>query len=315
MVAAIAGALAYSEGLPKAVVLLIAVSVLALAMLAWAGWRIWRSIETEFEEERLYKEELARRRAISRAAEQAQQEEAGRRFSRMFGFGNITEIFAEHEKDRKAEAEARRQRLIWEASQPPPPPAPPPTAPPVQEEPEGPAPEEELEKGLYVGSIVLDATKMETQHLIEIGIVGFNGSGRAACVSSVRGLVKVFFKTGESETIGELHLPTPRLLTDRSNIDFMPSSAEFLIVLEQVLRPGVPEQLVAGLDYGQLIFDLDNLEIQMKSCRRDEPDVFARLKLWNGAVLRRASGFSTHRQHKLTVQAVTTAVSSGEADD
>lgn len=190
-------------------------------------------------------------------------------------------------------------RLIREASQPSPPTPPPP---PVEEEVEAPEPEDELEQGLYVGMIVLDAAKMETQHLIEIAIIGFNGSGRAACVSSVRGSVKVYFKTGKGDETDELDVPTPSLLTDRSNTDWMPNHTEFMIVLEQVLRPGVPERLVAAFDHGQIIFDLDDLVIQMKSCRRDEPDVFARLKLWNGAVLRRATGFSTHRQHKLKGQ-------------
>jgi hypothetical protein len=175
----------------------------------------------------------------------------------------------------------------------------------IGDELESAAPEEELEKGLYVGVIVLDAAKIESQHLIEIGIVGFNGSGRAACVSSVRGSVRAIFKTREGDETEELDLPTPRLLTDRSNTDFMPHHTEFLIVLEQVLRPGAPERLLAAFEHGPIIFDLDDVEIQMKSCRRDEPDVFARLKLWNGAVLRQASGFSTHKQHKLRPQSVT----------
>lgn len=75
------------------------------------------------EAERLYREELARRRAVLRAQEEAEHEASKRKLIRNLGLGNIGDLWEESEKDRKAEAEARRQRLIREASEPPPPPA------------------------------------------------------------------------------------------------------------------------------------------------------------------------------------------------
>lgn len=120
----IAGVLAYGEGLPKAVVLLIALGVLAFVMLLLAGWRVYRAVEPVSDEERLYQEELARRRAVLRAEEQAEREAANRKLVRSLGFGSIGDhmatAFEEMEKDKKAEAEARRQRMIREVSRPPP---------------------------------------------------------------------------------------------------------------------------------------------------------------------------------------------------
>lgn len=99
----------------------------SLGILIWSLWPpkidAVEPIAAPDDPGRLYQEELARRRAVLRAQEVAEHESAKRKLIRTLGFGSIGELWEEAEKDRKAEAEARRQRLIREASESPPPPA------------------------------------------------------------------------------------------------------------------------------------------------------------------------------------------------
>lgn len=174
---------------------------------------------------------------------------------------------------------------------------------------ERPSPGHALARGLYIGLVSIDGGKIESQHLIEIGIIGFNGSGRAAGVSKISGSITASWKSADGST-EEIELPTPRLLAERSNTESMPDQAEFLIVLEQVLRPDMPGKFIEALNHGQIMFDFDSLEITMKSCEPDEALALARLTLWNGAVLRKGVGFSTHKHHKLRAASIVTAQAS-----
>lgn len=142
--AMIAGWLAYVEGLPKSVVVLITVGVLAFAMILFAGSRISRmpaaperehfgeailkgvmeagpgpspapaSESLEAERERLFQIELAKLEAPDRA----RRHRALRRIAGGIG-ENFADALEEAEADRKAEAEARRRRRIREASEAP----------------------------------------------------------------------------------------------------------------------------------------------------------------------------------------------------
>lgn len=102
--------------------------LLAALSLAVLIWSLIPSTATENDSEddpeRLYQDELARRRAVLRAHEDAENESRKRKLIRSLGFGNIGDALAESEEDRRAEAEAeaRRQRMIREAREAPPPP-------------------------------------------------------------------------------------------------------------------------------------------------------------------------------------------------
>lgn len=102
LLSVIAGWLAYGEGLPKAIVLLIALATLAFVMFSLAGWRIWRSVAVAVESDRLFQEELAKLEAVERAKHAV----AVKRISGGIGAG-ITHQFDEQESDRKAAIEIR----------------------------------------------------------------------------------------------------------------------------------------------------------------------------------------------------------------
>jgi hypothetical protein len=115
VVAVIGGVWAYLENLPPPVIALIALAGLALASFIAAQVRVYRahSPRAEEEAERIYRI----KRAEAEAEDRIRRERASRLLTGGIGAGNVLEDI---EADRKAEAEARRVRMIREASEPPP---------------------------------------------------------------------------------------------------------------------------------------------------------------------------------------------------
>lgn len=96
-------------------------AAIVLASLGILVWSLWPSREAApaapvADEEGIYQEELARRRAVSRAEEQADREAENRKFVRSLGLGNFGEVFAEKERvDRAYEEELARHRAPIQA--------------------------------------------------------------------------------------------------------------------------------------------------------------------------------------------------------
>jgi hypothetical protein len=157
---------------------------------------------------------------------------------------------------------------------------------------------EQLTRGLYVAKIEIDVGRLQSDHVVEIAIFGFNGTNKVVSFSRVTGNIALSISGAQDVAF---QLSPPSILAHRSNPDAFPDFTEFLLVFEQSLRPGAVEWLAENLPNHRILFDLDQLDVMIEV--RGE-GASARLPIWNGATVHREDGYRTHRLHRLHVEDV-----------
>ena len=161
-------------------------------------------------------------------------------------------------------------------------------------------PSEQLARGLYVGRIEIDVSRLQADHVVELVIFGFNGTNNIVSYSRATGSIAVSISGNPTVAF---QLSPPSVLAHRSNPDSFSDYTEFLLVFEQSLKPDAVGWLSEQIRGHRVLFDLDELDIIMEV--RGE-GVYARLPIWNGATVYWHEGYKTSAHHKLQVNDVIT---------
>lgn len=136
---------------------------------------------------------------------------------------------------------------------------------------------DELQEGVYTARIDVDASKLASDHMLEISIIAFNGTRATINFSSMTGSVStsVPIQTDDGITAKiALDLPAP-VMRRTSAAQFAPRS-EFCLVLEQVFRPAMAQQFLDAMLAGPVELDLTKLQIVLSA--DSEP---VTLRVWN----------------------------------
>ncbi|MGB3723267.1 MAG: hypothetical protein WA979_10685 [Pacificimonas sp.] len=137
-------------------------------------------------------------------------------------------------------------------------------------------------KRLYTGDVNLNARKLESDHVLEIGLFAYNATGFKLDLKRVDGFVTAAIPEDNSVK-EEIELPPAAPLRARSPDRDIKPYESFLVVLEQPLRPHMAEKIKAAIDVGSVQFRLADLNVVLS--RSDDPVEEARLPLWDGVTL------------------------------
>jgi hypothetical protein len=140
-------------------------------------------------------------------------------------------------------------------------------------------------RGIYVGRMNIDASKLETERYLEFAVLCFNATGVVLDVERVQGSIAV--------TVNGQHqfdLPPPRLMPERGGARAK-HHTEFMVVLEQRVRSDLFEMLVR--DPSAVRFELGKLNVLAHETGRFEAS--ARLPLWDAIYLYRTDQLQTGR--------------------
>lgn len=140
-------------------------------------------------------------------------------------------------------------------------------------------------RGLYVGRMSIDASKLETERYLEFAAFGFNATGVALDIQRVQGSIAVTVK-GQHQ----FDLSTPRIMQERGGTR-TENYGEFLVVLEQRIQPELFEML--NRDPSSVRFELDKLDVL--AGESDNIEASARLPLWSMIYLYRTDQLHTGR--------------------
>jgi hypothetical protein len=142
--------------------------------------------------------------------------------------------------------------------------------------------------GLYVGMIIVSASRLAKENTLELAIRAFNGTGEKLRVAFVEGAIKA----GRGNLNELLHLPPPVWRTEFTTQPIEPY-AEFMVVLDQQLSPATTADYLEGVEQGAVSLDLRELNIVMEIA--DNPANRARLPLWHGVRIWRRDDIFTGR--------------------
>jgi hypothetical protein len=151
-----------------------------------------------------------------------------------------------------------------------------------------------LEESLYVAEVNVSANRLDNEHWLEIAVRVFNATLHPLKVVSVSGYVDVALLAGTTlPDEGKFNLPTPSLLSDRSNIHDIPHLTEVMVVLQQLAPPDRVKQMQHALSGDGIHFYFDNLHIDFASLQ--DGTVITRLFIPGGVFLRQRSGLFSGR--------------------
>lgn len=139
--------------------------------------------------------------------------------------------------------------------------------------------------GLYAGSFRISANKLETEHCLEIAVMGFNATGEPVKAALTKGAIKV--ELVQDKQLGEVKftLPPATILRDRTNVDTIANLSELFVVIEQPVRPQQAELILKALNAdGSARFLLDEFDIVIEATAN--AGRFVRLPIWQGASLK-----------------------------
>lgn len=140
--------------------------------------------------------------------------------------------------------------------------------------------------GLYVGFIRVSASKMLSDHFIEIIIRGFNGSGKKFAIANVTGNIVCNLGNGSSKK-HEHALPQPSFSSDVGPNSTIEDKQEFSFTLEQRIPADVAKQIRDALaDNLYVHLHLDKLDINVFF--GSDKNKSRRIPLWDGVTLRQS---------------------------
>lgn len=146
--------------------------------------------------------------------------------------------------------------------------------------------------GLYVGNIIVAAGALESEHRLEIAIIGYNGTGEVIQLSDISGRIKA--GTGNLRDMVELPAPIVQGLFKAN-----PGAEFFMAVLQDVSQDQAEEYLTALNSNKQLSLDLREWSITLASL--SNPDKSSTLPLWDGVNLRRRDDIVSDRNAVMAV--------------
>lgn len=155
--------------------------------------------------------------------------------------------------------------------------------------------------GLYVGNIIVAAAALESEHRLDLAIVGYNGSGVTIVISDIAGWIKA--GNGNIRDMVKL----PRSITQ--GIFRSEPGTEFVLALRQEVSPEQARQYLDAFAGGRHVgMDLREFDIIVASAA--QPEKTMRLPLWDGVNLRRRDDIVSSRS---TIAAVGVAIGSSNA--
>jgi hypothetical protein len=136
----------------------------------------------------------------------------------------------------------------------------------------------------YVGRMNVDFSKMETEHVLEIGGMAFNGALASISIGEVGGHIKckLPLKTDAHGTvIVDTAFPTPRLKVEIINsLKNIPPCRELVFIIEQVVSKEIIEGLNMLLSQKDIIsFELSELNIAVNAVGKSDDSW--RIPLWD----------------------------------
>lgn len=166
-------------------------------------------------------------------------------------------------------------------------------------------------KGIYVGQMYVDLTKLVGELYIEIAMRVFNGSGAPIDIAMVDGNIRYFPNSGLNEADAK-NLPTPQILFDRGNLFSSPDKQEILVVLGQRVPPDLAAELSKKIEDKETpCLSFDSLNVTARSA--NDLTLFVRLPLWNAATLHDTTGLNLGRVTVARLTSVVARLQAGEA--
>ena len=140
-------------------------------------------------------------------------------------------------------------------------------------------------KGLYVGTMNVDASRLGSDFYLEISIQGINATGGSISIGEVKGAI-VARELTDDQSAAQIDLPQAAIMHDRMSTHNIDNINQFFVVLYQRIPRTDAERFSTFLDNdGQINLYFGSLYITVRSV--DDPLQFTRLPIWAGACLRK----------------------------
>lgn len=133
---------------------------------------------------------------------------------------------------------------------------------------------------LYVGESQIDVRNLDAENFVEVAMRAFNGSNQRIDLVSVTGQMVAALLNEENVEVERFSLNSPVVLFDRTQIKGVDPKTEFMLVMEQSLRPAVAAKISTAVRQGAINFYLEDLVATV--CATEDPTERVRLRLWDG---------------------------------
>lgn len=144
-------------------------------------------------------------------------------------------------------------------------------------------------KDFYVGESQISVQALAADHVMDVAMRMFNGSDHSVDLVMVKGNIEAVLLDAERKELDRFPLSAPTVLWDRAKISDIEPKSEFLLVIEQAVRPQIARRLLDSMKTGWVHFYLENLEVYV--ALTDDPSVKVRVKLWDAVTLSRKDQF------------------------